>query len=57
MTFGGWITFLISTGAVASLFIWCLMKVLSAKRPENDDIGAAFDLFEDGKEHKKSTKK
>ncbi len=57
MTLGGWITFLISAGACASLFVWCLTKVLTAKRPKNDDIATAFDLYEEGKASKKKGKK
>ncbi len=57
MTLGGLITFLISAGACTLLFVWCLAKVLSAKRPKNDDIGTAFELFEEGKPASKGKKK
>ncbi len=57
MTLGGWITFLISAGAFTFLFAWCLTKVLTAKRPKNDDIGTAFELFEEGKLASRGKKK
>lgn len=46
MTLGGWITFLVSTISVASLFVWCMYKVLTAKPQQNDDISGAFDIYE-----------
>ncbi len=32
MTIGGWITMCVSMGAFASLFIWCMYKVISSDR-------------------------
>ena len=29
MTTGGWITMILSVGAVVSLFIWCIYRVLT----------------------------
>ena len=29
MTIGGWITMLLSVGFVVSLFLWCIIKVLT----------------------------
>lgn len=29
MTLGGWIVMLVSVGAVVTLFVWCIYKVLS----------------------------
>jgi hypothetical protein len=31
MTIGGWITMLLSVGFVVVLFLWCIIKVLTAK--------------------------
>ncbi|HEY5551538.1 MAG TPA: hypothetical protein VIK52_06605 [Opitutaceae bacterium] len=31
MTTGGWITMLLSVGFVVVLFLWCIIKVLTAK--------------------------
>lgn len=44
MTLGGWITFLISVSIVTILFVWCIWRVLSCKKPSKMQ-GA--DLFED----------
>lgn len=33
MTVGGWITMLLSVGFVVTLFIWCISRVLSRKKP------------------------
>lgn len=46
MTLGGWITFLLSTISVTSLFVWCILRILKSKREkslhgiliETDDI-------------------
>ncbi|MBP3358193.1 MAG: hypothetical protein J6K91_04705 [Opitutales bacterium] len=46
MTLGGWITFLLSTISVTTLFSWCLYKVMTAKPQKDDDISGAFDIFE-----------
>lgn len=46
MTLGGWITFLLSSISVTSLFIWCLYKVLTAKPQQDENISGAFDIFE-----------
>jgi hypothetical protein len=29
MTFGGWVTMLLSVGSVVVLFVWCVHKVLT----------------------------
>ncbi len=34
MTIGGWITFILSTGSVCALFVWCMYKVVSSGRAE-----------------------
>lgn len=44
MTFGGWITFALSTGSVTLLFVWCLWRVLSKK--DSSDTSTAFDILE-----------
>lgn len=44
MTFGGWITFLLSTGSVTALFVWCLYKVVSAPKRKDEDMHGAFDI-------------
>lgn len=38
MTFGGWITFIASTGAFTLLFAWCIYKVISAKKPVDEKM-------------------
>jgi len=35
MTPGGWIVMILSVGSVATLFLWCIMKVL--KTPEESE--------------------
>ncbi len=32
MTTGGWITMCVSMGAFASLFVWCMYKVISSDK-------------------------
>ena len=34
MTFGGWITFILSTGTFTLIFALCVAKVLRANRPK-----------------------
>ena len=31
MTYGGWITFILSVGSFTALFGWCLYKVITCK--------------------------
>jgi len=42
MTAGGWIIMFLSVGAVVSLFVWCIYRVLFCAPPEHlhgiDDI-------------------
>jgi len=33
MTIGGWITMILSVGFVVSLFVWCIVRVISSKGP------------------------
>jgi hypothetical protein len=35
MTLGGWITMLLSVGFVVTLFLWCIIKVLTAPAEES----------------------
>ena len=46
MTPGGWITFILSAGALVALFAWCLYKVITTKRPRDSEVGGAFDIYE-----------
>ena len=34
MTLGGWVTMIISVGAVVSLFVWCLFRVIFHVPPD-----------------------
>jgi len=47
MTNGGWITMVLSVGAVVTLFLWCLYRVLShnpaAKNVSDEAINAGED--------------
>lgn len=36
MTYGGWITFILSVGSFTALFGWCLYKVITCKPPVVD---------------------
>ncbi len=36
MTYGGWITFILSVGSFTALFGWCLYNVLTSKPPVAD---------------------
>lgn len=36
MTYGGWITFILSVGSFTGLFGWCLYKVITCKPPVVD---------------------
>ena len=36
MTYGGWITFILSVGSFTALFGWCLYKVITCKTPVVD---------------------
>lgn len=51
MTFGGWITFGVSTLSITVLFAWCLYRVLSAKPSKAESIGA--EVFESGGKKRK----
>mgnify|MGYP006972494343 FL=1 len=51
MTFGGWITFGVSTLSITVLFSWCLYRVLSAKSSEAESIDA--EVFENGGKKRK----
>ncbi len=42
MTPGGWITLLLSIGAVTSLFVWCIWKVV--RTPNSVDSLHGFNL-------------
>ncbi len=46
MTVGGWITFLISVCGFLAFFAWCVYKVATAKKPKDDDLHGAFDIYE-----------
>lgn len=53
MTLGGWITFLMSVSSFTLLFVWCLYKVISTKRKEDDDISSAFEMYSDDEGNQK----
>lgn len=38
MNLGGWIIMGLSTGGVTCLFIWCICKVLSAPKEEEEHL-------------------
>lgn len=46
MTFGGWLTFILSAGSVTALFVWCICKVLSVRKAKEDTMHGAFDISE-----------
>ncbi len=47
MTLGGWMTFLISVLSVTSFFVWCVSKVLRAKRVDKIHDVHFEDPFDD----------
>ena len=42
MTTGGWINMLLSVGAVTTLFVWCLYKVLMHNPDEKNPADVAY---------------
>ncbi len=46
MTLGGWITFLTSVLGFLSFFSWCLYKVATSSKVEDEEISGAFDIYE-----------
>lgn len=37
MTIGGWITFILSAGSFAMLFVFCMYKVLTSKGGDSEN--------------------
>jgi hypothetical protein len=50
MTFGGWFMLIVSVGSVATLFIWCLYKVLTIPEETEHIHGFSESKPEDSKE-------
>jgi hypothetical protein len=46
MTLGGWITMLLSVGFVVILFVWCIIKVMTAP-PEKSTMAHIEPVEED----------
>jgi hypothetical protein len=46
MTTGGWISLLLSVGFVTGLFVWCIWKVLTSKKPDQE-LGHVEPVHED----------
>ncbi len=46
MTFGGWLTFILSAGSVTVLFGWCLWRVITSKRGVEDESSEGIDIYE-----------
>ncbi len=42
MTEGGWIIMILSVGSVSTLFVWCVIKVLTT--PEDDEKLHGFEI-------------
>lgn len=43
MTVGGWITMLLSVGSVVSLFVWCIIKVVTSPGESESMHGFEFE--------------
>ncbi len=54
MTTGGWINMLISVGAVTTLFIWCIIKVIRTPDETKKVHGFEFET-PDAKEERNET--
>ncbi len=56
MTVGGWISMCISVGAVVSLFVWCIVKVIRTPNETGKVHGFEFETPDEKAEREEDEK-